>query len=503
MGYDGAVVFLVPLVCLLSTSGVPPPSPSAELGEKSQRGTELMAAGRYADAVPVYRELVAALPGTAGLLVNLGMALHLSGEDAEAIPRLEAALRLQPDSLPATLFLGAANLRLGRTAAAIAPLRKAVRLQPANHDARSMLAEALVASARYADAEPHLRHLARSAPADPAAWLNLGNAYEELAGRATADLAAREPESPFQLALAAEARRKRAQRNGAFHRYRQAMERAPAMRGLHTAVAEIYRSAGHPDWAAVEEEKERRLPRPDCPRERLECAFLERKYHEVVAGAAKSESPAARYWLARAYDALASQAFGHLAALPASALSHERMAEVRRKEGRYEESAEHWRRAIALSPDDPRLQMELAVTLRQSRDLAGAQQVLEELARVAPDAPDLNYFLGDVLLAREDAERAIPFLEKAVKLEPGAAHAHGALGRAYALVGRAADAITHLRLALPADRDGSLRYQLARSYQATGRAEEAGRALHDYEEFRKSSRADAEPDDEVAITPPR
>ena len=34
------------------------------------RGRELMAAGRYAEAVPVYRELVAQLPGNPGLLLN-------------------------------------------------------------------------------------------------------------------------------------------------------------------------------------------------------------------------------------------------------------------------------------------------------------------------------------------------------------------------------------------------------------------------------------------------
>lgn len=503
MRYDWGAVLLLPLVCLLSGPGVQPPSPSDELGAKSQRGKELMAAGRYAEAVPVYRDLVTAVPGNAGLLVNLGMALHLSGDDAEAIPRFEAALRLQPDSLPAALFLGASNLGLGRTTAAIAPLQRAVRLQPANREARSMLAEALVASERYAEAEPHLRRLARLAPADPAAWFNLGNAYEELAGQALADLAERDPESPFALALAAEARSRRDQRNAAFHLYRKAIERGPATRGLHAAVAGIYRSAGHPDWAAVEEQKERRLPKPDCARDRLECAFSERKYREVVAAAARSEGSEARYWRARAYGELASQAFGRLAALPASALFHERMAQVRRNERRYPESVEHWRRAIALSPEDPRLRMNLAVTLRQNRDFAGAQQVLEELLGAAPEAPDLNYFLGDVLLARDEPARAIPFLEKAVRLEPRAPHAHGVLGRAYALVGRAADAITHLKQALPADVDGSLRYQLARSYQATGQAEQARLALQDYEEFRKSSLAGSEPSDEAAITPPR
>jgi hypothetical protein len=51
--------------------------------------------------------------------------------------------------------------------------------------------------------------------------------------------------------------------------------------------------------------------------------------------------------------------------------------------------------------------------------------------------------------------------------------------------------------------DGGLRYQLARSYQAAGQAEQARLALQDYEEFRKSSAPASEPSDEAAITPPR
>ena len=214
---------------------------------------ELMASGRYADAVPVYRELVKAVPNNPGLLANLGMALHLSGQDRDAVAPLEAALRLDPQSLPAALFLGASNLRLGRAAAAVAPLQKVVRLQPENAQARSLLAEALVSLERYTAAEPHLRRLAESAPTNPAAWFNLGKAYEELASRTFADLLQHDSESPYALALAADARLGRGQRSAAFRLYRQAIERGPSLRGLHAAVAGIYRAAGHADWAAVED----------------------------------------------------------------------------------------------------------------------------------------------------------------------------------------------------------------------------------------------------------
>jgi len=473
-----------------------------DAAEKSRRGKELMAAGRYAEAVTPYRELVDAAPQNPGLLLNLGMALHLSGQDAEAVPRLEAALRLQPDLFPAALFLGAAHLRLGRAAASVAPLETAVRLEPDNRDARSLLAEALVGLERYAEAAPHLRRLSQLAPADAATWFSLGKAYEELAGGAFRELMDRDPESAYGLALVAEARLKQDRRAAAFVLYRQAIDRAPNLRGLHAAVAEIYRATGHSDWAAVEEERERKLPRPDCPREALECAFSAGKHLDVVAAASKQPSAAARYWTVRAYNELALGAFSRLTALPPSAEAYEWTAQMHREEGRHLESAEQWRKAVALAPGDSRLRLELALTLRMARDLAGARQVLEELLKTSPDLPEANGLLGDVLLAEEQPERALPLLEKAVRLRPEPPQGHGSLGRAYALVGRPADAIPHLEKALPADADGSLRYQLARCYQAAGRPEDARKALAAYEEIRKASPPPETASQGPPITPP-
>ena len=122
-----------------------------------------------------------------------------------------------------------------------------------------MLADALVALDRHAEAEPHLRRLSRAHPRDPVVWFALGKTYEALAGQAFGRLLERDPESPLTLALVAEARLDQGQTTAAFQLYRRALERAPSQRGLHAGVAEVYRRTGHPDWAAAEEEKEKRL----------------------------------------------------------------------------------------------------------------------------------------------------------------------------------------------------------------------------------------------------
>ena len=103
-----------------------------------------------------------------------------------------------------------------------------------------------------------------------------------------------------------------------------------------------------------------------------------------------------------------------------------------------------------------------------------------------PDAAGASYLLGDVLVARQQPEAAIPHLERALRLDPSLAHAHAVLGRAYALVGRGQEAVPHLEKALAVDEDGSLHLQLARAYRAAGRSADAERTLAQWERLRKA-----------------
>src|SRR3989442_9221203 len=94
-----------------------------ELAAKSRRGKELMAAGRFEEAIPIYRDLVKALPDSPGPLMDLGLALHMSGHEREAVTQFRMVLKLKPSDVPARLFLGAAYLGLKDPAKAVEPLR--------------------------------------------------------------------------------------------------------------------------------------------------------------------------------------------------------------------------------------------------------------------------------------------------------------------------------------------------------------------------------------------
>lgn len=69
------------------------------LAAKSQRAKQAMSAGRFEEAVTLYREFVRVLPGNPGLRMNLGLALHSAGRYREAIEQFRAVLKQQPRGL--------------------------------------------------------------------------------------------------------------------------------------------------------------------------------------------------------------------------------------------------------------------------------------------------------------------------------------------------------------------------------------------------------------------
>ncbi len=476
---------------------------SDNLAAKSRRAKEFMAEGKFTEAIPLYRELNQSVPNNPGLLLNLGMALHMAGDERKSIPHLEAAVKLDPKLAPAWLFLGAARLQLGQTPAAIEAVQTVLNLQPDHRGALEILADALLSLDRPAKAAEQYRKLADVDPESSPAWYGLGRSYESLSVRAFDDLQKAAPESAYWLALVAETRLRELQFSSAFYLYRRALEKMPAMRGLHAHVAEVYRRTGHPDWASLEEEREQQLPKPGCHSQTLECQFHEGQFLGLLASAKGTDTPESYYWLSRAYNELALQAFARLGQLPPSVEQHELKAHIFSGQKRYADAAQEWREALKLAPHDTRTQKQLAITLKFGQDYSGALPLLQGLLRAQPASAELNYLTGETLLDLQRAQEAIPLLLRAVNRDPKLIAAHKALARGYLAAGRARAAIPHLKAALAADEDGSLHYQLARAYQATGQPGLAKEMLADYDKTQRSAAVATETARrDVEITPP-
>ncbi len=478
-------------------------SQSDDLATRSHRAKELMAAGRFQEAIPIYSDLVKALPNNPGLIMSLGLALHMAGREGKAISQFEAVLKLDPRHVPAKLFLGSAYVNLGEPAKAIEPLEKVIHAQPDNHDAREILAEAFLSLGRYEQAAEHFKRLSELEPENPKAWNGLGLGYEALGRRNFEELEKIVLGSAYWLVLVAESRARAQQYSSAFYLYRQALAKMPTLRGVHAGLGEIYRKTGHPDWAATEEDRERRLGPPDCNVENLQCDFLDGRYLELLASAKRMKTAESYYWESRAYDKLAIGAFSHLGQLAPSAELHELMARIHNNQRQYREAAEEWREALKLSPKDSQIERQLAIALKRTGDNQGARERLEELLKREPNSAELNYLFGDTLLSLQQPEKGVPFLEKAVEHNPTLWPAHSSLARAYLQIGQAGRAIPHLKAALPIDEDGSLHYQLARAYQMAGQQQLAQKTLKDYQNIRNAATAEnRQLEQEVQITPP-
>jgi predicted Zn-dependent protease len=109
---------------------------------------------------------------------------------------------------------------------------------------------------------------------------------------------------------------------------------------------------------------------------------------------------------------------------------------------------------------------------------------------------------GDGLVEHQELDRAIPVLEAAVKAEGSVLTAHASLGRAYVQAGRYADALPYLEAAAAEDESGDLHLQLARTYQALQRGDDARKAIAEYQKRHQITAAPPTDAKEEALTPP-
>jgi len=144
--------------------------------------------------------------------------------------------------------------------------------------------------------------------------------------------------------------------------------------------------------------------------------------------------------------------------------------------GEYERSISELNEAEKLNPALPRLHYSLGLALlKLGRNADALASLKNELSRTPRDFSTLYYVAylhelqGDIDAAREK-------LNAALKLDASSPEANSLLGKILLKQNRAAEAIAPLELAVKGDpQDPDKRYLLGRSYQQTGRREDAAR----------------------------
>jgi len=120
-------------------------------------------------------------------------------------------------------------------------------------------------------------------------------------------------------------------------------------------------------------------------------------------------------------------------------------------EGRLDEAAAHYRRAIALRPDYAAAYSNLGTALRAQGRLDEAVAAYEHAITLQPDFPDAHYNLANALVDQGKAAAAIEHFQVALRVVPGSAEVHNNLGIALAANGKAEEAMAEFRAALVAD----------------------------------------------------
>ena len=168
-------------------------------------------------------------------------------------------------------------------------------------------------------------------------------------------------------------------------------------------------------------------------------------------------------------------------AVAGSVEDHVQNARALQQQGKYRASVDEWRAALKLAPGDRHLQHQLAIALFLTQDYNGILPQLREFLKADPRSANLNFFVGDCLLETAQINDAVSYLETALHLDPKMLPAHVALGICYVHLDEPKKAIPHLKMGLKLDKDGSLYYQLARAYRATGQPELAKQAMAEYQ----------------------
>jgi predicted O-linked N-acetylglucosamine transferase (SPINDLY family) len=169
------------------------PRPAAE-GAAADRVATVLArglaqhkAGRLAEALDSYTQVLALDPDQPYALHLLGEICHRAGKNERAVELIERAVKLLPELAEAHNNLGTAYQALGRLADAEASYRRAIGIKPSLIIAGNNLGTVLKAQGNVTEARRQFERVLTLDPNAPESCLNLGNLLRESGDFAAAE----------------------------------------------------------------------------------------------------------------------------------------------------------------------------------------------------------------------------------------------------------------------------------------------------------------------------
>jgi predicted Zn-dependent protease len=209
-----------------------------------------------------------------------------------------------------------------------------------------------------------------SAETSPKEYYDQARKYRELSIQSFERLLKVAPESGYVLALLGEVKTKEKQYTAAIYAFNEAAKRTPKLRGVRSALADVYQNADKPTEAAAAAKAEEQLGKPNCAVEKLYCEYTAGRFESVIKVASANKTPESLYWLTRAYNELSIQSLSRLGDFPDSAEMHRVKAETYHDSGRFREAVTEWRELLKTTPDDRDVEHHLATDLFLTGDFA-------------------------------------------------------------------------------------------------------------------------------------
>jgi tetratricopeptide (TPR) repeat protein len=125
---------------------------------------------------------------------------------------------------------------------------------------------------------------------------------------------------------------------------------------------------------------------------------------------------------------------------PNDSLAHFELGQALVKLGNWQEAVPHFEIVVQQSPQVPEMHFYLAVSYQQTQQIPGAIREFRKTLELDDDNFKANLFLGRLLGMQGDAKAALPYLLKAVKLQPESSTAHVFLANTYTQLGQKANA---------------------------------------------------------------
>ena len=392
-----------------------------------RQAAELSSQRKYAEAIQCYQAALRIRPEAPEALNNLAVMYYALGDYKQAW-ETTAQLAHGPEEFPsADLVAGLSAVRIGIPAKAIEPLERVLKREPANRDALLGLASAHVALRQLPEAAAIYQQQIKLSSNDSIAWYGLAICNERMAEAASKSLA----EMPGGRAYS-----------------KRLLGEFLLSRGDERLAQEAFGESATSDSAESPE--------------------AARQFEKAKSLAEASRSAFLRF----------------LQIAPDSWQSHLFIGDLNRQHRKFTDSLVEYQKAAAAQPQDPGPPLGIGTVYWELGDFDRARHYLQQALHLDPTLMTAVFELANIDVRRHRDSEAIPLLERYLKAQPDALSARADLGRAYLHLEKFEDAARELRLALPADLQGEIHYQLSIALRKLGRLQEADETLHKSTEIR-------------------